>query len=86
MEGLKLTKKHVKVLVKYLDKDYEETKKTLQPLLESGKITFDLAWALFKSNEIVYTSTYGHEEMPRAAKVSYVSKVRLFQKGLPSTN
>lgn len=30
---------HVKVLIKYLDKDYAETKKTLYPLLESNTIT-----------------------------------------------
>ena len=42
----------VKVMVKYLDKDYAKTKKTLYPLLAEGRITFDLLWALFKSNEI----------------------------------
>ena len=34
----------LKCLVKYLDKDYAETKKTLYPLLEAGTITFDLLW------------------------------------------
>jgi len=37
-----LKARHLKVLIKYLDKDYDETKKFLYPLLESKKITFDL--------------------------------------------
>ena len=75
IEELKLSRQHLKVLVEYLDKDYDETKKSLYPLIKSGKITFELAWALFKSNEIVYTNTYGHEDEPRAAKIEYVHKV-----------
>lgn len=47
----------LKVLVKYLDTDYAETKKTLYPLLEANMITFDLLWALYKPNTIAYTST-----------------------------
>ena len=75
-EELRLAQKHLKVLLDYLDKDYNETKKSLFPLIESGKITFDLAWALFKSNEIVCFPTYDHEAELRAAKVEYISKVR----------
>ena len=67
---------HVKVLVKYLDKDYAETKKTLYPLLENNTITFDLLWALFKSNEIAYSSTYGNTDEPRAFKIEYANLVR----------
>ncbi|KAG8526543.1 uncharacterized protein KY384_008744 [Bacidia gigantensis] len=78
---LQQASKHLKVLIDYLDKDYEETKKTLYPLLEKGRITFDLVWALFKSNDIVYTSTYGHDEQPRAAKVAYVSKEKSLLQG-----
>lgn len=66
---------HVKVLVKYLDKDYAETKKTLYPLLESNTITFDLLWALFKSNEIAYCPTYSNPDEPRAFKIEYATKV-----------
>ena len=66
---------HVKVLIKYLDKDYAETKKTLYPLLESNTITFDLLWALFKSNEIAYCPTYSNPDEPRAFKIEYATKV-----------
>lgn len=72
---------HVKVLVGYLDEDYADTKKTLYPLLQSGLITFDLLWALFKPNTIVYTTTYGSVDEPRAFKVDYALKESNFQKG-----
>ncbi|WEW57032.1 hypothetical protein PRK78_002491 [Emydomyces testavorans] len=72
---------HLKVLVKYLDKDYAETKKTLYPLLENNTITFDLLWALFKPNTIVYTPTYGAVDEPRAFKLEYATKESSFMKG-----
>lgn len=70
-----LKARHLKVLVKYLDKDFDETKKSLYPLLESKKITFDLLWTLFKSDEIVYTPTYNTEDEPRAFKLEYANLV-----------
>lgn len=76
-----LKAQHVKVLVKYLDKDYAETKKTLYPLLESNTITFDLLWALFKSNEIAYCPTYSNPDEPRAFKIEYATKESSFMKG-----
>ncbi|KAL9000466.1 MAG: hypothetical protein Q9169_000983 [Polycauliona sp. 2 TL-2023] len=72
---------HVRVLIKYLDKDYAETKKTLYPLLESNTITFDLLWALFKSNEIAYCPTYSNPDEPRAFKIEYATKENSFMKG-----
>ena len=74
--------KHMKVLVKYLDKDYAETKKTLYPLLENKTITFDLLWALFKPNTIAYCSTYGDSDHPRAFKLDYATKDSHFMKGV----
>ncbi|EIT77446.1 hypothetical protein Ao3042_06241 [Aspergillus oryzae 3.042] len=72
---------HLKVLVKYLDTDYAETKKTLYPLLEANTITFDLLWALFKPNTIAYTPTYGNQDEPRAFKLEYATKESSFMKG-----
>ncbi len=69
------------VLVRYLDKDYSETKKTLHPLLEDRTITFDLLWALFKPNTVVYTSTYNNFEEPRAFKMEYATKESSFMRG-----
>ncbi|EKG14050.1 ATPase AAA+ type core [Macrophomina phaseolina MS6] len=65
---------HSKVMIRYLDEDYDETKKTLYPMLNAGNITFDLLWALFKPNTIAYTTTYGSVEHPRCFKVDYATK------------
>ncbi|KAI9372646.1 hypothetical protein BJX61DRAFT_506442 [Aspergillus egyptiacus] len=72
---------HLKVLIKYLDTDYAETKKTLYPMLEANTITFDLLWALFKPNTIAYAPTYGNQDEPRAFKIEYASKETSFMKG-----
>ena len=70
-----------KVLLKYLDKDYATTKKTLYPLLEAGSITFDLIWTLFRSDTLLYTSTYSAPDEPRAFKVEYATKESSFMRG-----
>ncbi|KAJ5661410.1 uncharacterized protein N7477_009026 [Penicillium maclennaniae] len=72
---------HLKVLIKYLDADYADIKKTLYPLLEAKTITFDLLWALFKPNTIAYTPTYGNNDEPRAFKIEYAIKESSFMKG-----
>lgn len=74
-------RKHLKVLLKYLDKDYSSTKKTLYPMLESGIITFDLLWALYKPNTLAYTTTYGSVDEPRAFKIELAEKEFSFLKG-----
>lgn len=74
-------RKHLKVLLKYLDKDYASTKKTLYPMLESGIITFDLLWALYKPNTLAYTTTYGSLDEPRAFKIELADKESSFLKG-----
>lgn len=71
----------LKCLLKYLDKDYATTKKTLYPMLEAGNITFDLLWTLFRSETICYTSTYTAHDEPRAFKVEYATKESSFVKG-----
>ncbi|KAI9850722.1 MAG: hypothetical protein M1838_005213 [Thelocarpon superellum] len=71
----------LKVLIKYLDEDYADTKKTLYPLLDSNTITFDLLWALFKPNTIAYTTTYGNADEPRAFKIEYATKNCSFMRG-----
>ncbi|KAA8646912.1 ATP-binding protein [Aspergillus tanneri] len=76
-----LKAQHLKVLLKYLDTDYAETKKTLYPLLEANMITFDLLWALFKPNTIAYSPTYGNQDEPRAFKIEYATKESSFMKG-----
>lgn len=80
-KALKTRAKHLKVLVKYLDKDYADTKKTLYPMLENNTITFDLLWALYKPNTIAYCSTYGDSDQPRAFKIDFATKESHFMKG-----
>ncbi|KAK5045947.1 hypothetical protein LTR84_008733 [Exophiala bonariae] len=72
---------HLRVMVRYLDKDFAETKKTLYPMLENNQITFDLLWALFKPNAIAYCSTYGDSEEGRAFKIDFATKESNFMKG-----
>lgn len=62
-------RKELKVLIKYLDKDYAKVKESLYPMLESGIITFDYLWALWKPNTLVYSSTYGFTDDPRVFKI-----------------
>jgi hypothetical protein len=47
------------LLIEHLKKDCADTTNRLDSLLKSGKITYDLLWALFKSNTIVYTTCVG---------------------------
>lgn len=63
-----------KTLVKYLDDDYADIKKTLYPLLAAGNITFELLWALYCPNDIAVTSCYGAWEEPRCFKIDYAIK------------
>lgn len=72
---------HLKCLLKYLNKDFATTKKTLHSMLEAGNITFDLLWTLFRSDTICYTSTYTAHDEPRAFKVEYATKESSFVKG-----
>ncbi|KUI63725.1 ATPase family AAA domain-containing protein 3B [Cytospora mali] len=74
-------RKHLKVLVKYIDKDYEHVKNSLYPMLEHGLITFDLLWALWKPNTLAYTTTYGSHDEPRVFKVDTAEKHYHLSKG-----
>ncbi|KAJ4377050.1 hypothetical protein N0V86_006490 [Didymella sp. IMI 355093] len=58
-----------KLLLGYIDEDFTATRKALKPLLKAGTITYELTWALFKPNTIVYTPTYGNKEDPRCFRV-----------------
>ena len=50
---------HLNLLVNYIRDAYASTKQRLKSLQDSGEITFDLLWTLFKSNELVYGKCYG---------------------------
>ncbi|KAF4956174.1 hypothetical protein FGADI_3985 [Fusarium gaditjirri] len=66
---LKEKKQHLKILIKYLDHDFESTKESLYPMLKNGLITFELLWALWKPDTLVYSTTYGNASEPRVFKV-----------------
>ncbi|KAF9881415.1 AAA family ATPase [Colletotrichum karsti] len=72
---------HLKVLLKYLDKDYAHVKKSLYPMLENGLITFELLWALWKPDTLVYTATYGTQNEPRVFKVEQAERHSSMVKG-----
>lgn len=74
-------RQHLRILVKYIDKDYDHVKKSLYPMLEHGLITFDLLWALWKPDTLVYTTTYGSHDEPRVFKVDTAEKHYHISKG-----
>ena len=50
---------HLNLLVDYINATYKSTTERLSSLLERGEITYDLLWALFKSNSDVYSICAG---------------------------
>jgi hypothetical protein len=80
-KALTLQAQHLRVMVRYLDKDFAEIKKNLYPMLENNQITFDLLWALYKPNAIAYCSTYGDQDEGRAFKIDFATKEVNFMKG-----
>lgn len=74
-------RQHLKILVKYIDKDYDQVKSSLYPMLQNGLITFDLLWALWKPNTLAYTTTYGSHDEPRVFKVEMAEKHHTIIKG-----
>ncbi|KFA48751.1 hypothetical protein S40293_01540 [Stachybotrys chartarum IBT 40293] len=78
---LETKRQHLKVLIKYLDKDYAKVKESLYPMLDAGLITFELMWALWKPNTLAYTTTYGSTDEPRAFRVEIGEKQTSMMKG-----
>ncbi|OAX78485.1 hypothetical protein ACJ72_07209 [Emergomyces africanus] len=50
---------HLLLLVRHIKSAYAATKQHLTPLLQSGQISYDLLWALFKPGSHVYTTCLG---------------------------
>lgn len=61
---------HLNLLVRFLRSHFASAIKTLPELLEQGRITFDLLWALFPPNSIVY-SIDDHSEQPECTIVDF---------------
>lgn len=59
---------HLATLIDYVNTDYAAVASVLYPLLEHCEITFELLWALFLPNTLVYTVCAGSSE-PRILKL-----------------
>jgi len=55
---------HLDLLIRYLQRHFASTIGSLPHLLEHGEITYDLLWALFPPNSIVYTTCI-YSEQPK---------------------
>lgn len=64
---------HLALLCQYIDDDYRPIETRLRPLLEHHEITFDLLWALFLPNTLLYTTCSGSNE-PRCVKLGWGSE------------
>lgn len=81
MVRLENKRRHLKVLIRYLDIDFAKVKESLYPMLKNGLITFDLLWALWKPGTLVYTTTYGSTHLPRVFKVESADRQATMMKG-----
>jgi hypothetical protein len=73
-----------KLLLNYIDEDYNATRKALKPMLKAGTITYDLVWALFKPNTIAFTPTYHNKDDPRCFKVDTAYEYESWMTGIKS--
>lgn len=53
---------HLDLLIGYLRQTYAALSQHLDGLLQYGEITYNLLWALFKPNTIIYTMCKGTEK------------------------
>jgi hypothetical protein len=71
---------HLALLCEYIEADYQPVTKRLYPLLQHNEITFDLLWALFLPNTILYTLCPGSNE-PRCVMLNWGAEKRDHQRG-----
>lgn len=58
---------HLRLLVDHIKSSYADVTQRLDALLSSKEITFDLLWAMFKANTLVYTTCQGTKK-PRCIR------------------
>jgi len=63
------TRKHLDVLLKFMDEDLGETYKTCQELERQGRITYDLIWALFPRGTYVLSAMFGYNQAFRVLAI-----------------
>ncbi|PUU80698.1 hypothetical protein B9Z19DRAFT_1078786 [Tuber borchii] len=71
---------HLTLFNEYISTDYASTIKRLYPLLEHHEITFDLLWALFLPNTLIYTICAGSNE-PRCLKLDWGEQKETLDRG-----
>jgi hypothetical protein len=71
---------HVTDLVEYVTIDYASVAKLLYPLLQHQEITFELLWALFLPNTLIYTICPGTKE-PRCLKLDWGQQKEFMNRG-----
>jgi ATPase family associated with various cellular activities (AAA) len=81
IKRLKIMRAHLKLMVVYIDKDFDEKKKAIFPMVKAGNITFEYLWALFKPNSLAFTTTYGAADHPRCFKVDFAYAEKNFMRG-----
>ena len=63
------TRKHLEVLLKFMDDDLGETYRNFQELKSQGRISYDLIWALFPRGTYVLSAIYGYNQAFRVLSV-----------------
>ncbi|KUJ06192.1 uncharacterized protein LY89DRAFT_712694 [Mollisia scopiformis] len=66
---------HLGLLIDYLKSAYTDTTQSMLSLLLTGYITYDLLWALFKPNDLVYTTCSGTHK-PRCVRYNFGEEKR----------
>ena len=61
---------HLELLIDCITETYADVTQHLTSLLQGGEITYDLLWALFKSNALVYTTCSGTHK-PRCVRYNF---------------
>jgi hypothetical protein len=64
---------HVRLLLNHVNSAYASVSARLAELLANNDITYDLLWALFKPNSMVYTRCVGTKE-PRCIKLNFTEE------------
>jgi uncharacterized protein DUF7025/ATPase family protein associated with various cellular activities (AAA) len=81
IKRLKTMRTHLKLMIGYIDKDFDEKKKAIFPMIKAGNITFEYLWALFKPNTLAFTTTYGASDHPRCFKVDFAYAEKNYMRG-----
>ncbi|KKY14743.1 putative aaa family atpase [Diplodia seriata] len=64
---------HTKLLLDFLDTEMGDDGPALRTLTQSGMITFNLLWAIFKPGDVLFASECGHPRLYRCKKAAYGS-------------